>query len=149
MAKKDDKSAEKTNDKEKGKDKGKDKKGKGKVDSKSGPSVAAHPRARQQVRRAKGWGGLAGFGLAAYLSHKAGIPFSQLGFRALVAGVAGYLLAWACAVTVWRHLVLAELRAAHEQTVAHVSESHFMVGGGGGDGKKDAGPAPDAAKAAS
>ena len=34
--------------------------------------------------------------------------------RALVAGIVGYMLAWMCAVTVWRHLVLAELRAALE-----------------------------------
>ncbi len=77
----------------------------------AGPSVASHPRASYQVRRAKGWGGIAGFAVAAYLSYKAGVPTSDLGLRALAAGIAGYMLAWACAVTVWRHLVLAELRA--------------------------------------
>ena len=81
-----------------------------------GPSVAAHPRASYQVRRAKGWGGLAGFALAGYLSYKTGVPAFDVGLRAIVAGIVGYMLAWACAVTVWRHLVLAELRAAHEQT---------------------------------
>jgi len=35
-----------------------------------------------------------------------------------VAGIVGYMLAWMCAVTVWRHLVLAELRAAVERTQA-------------------------------
>jgi hypothetical protein len=92
--------------------KDKDKKGKkGKADASAGPSVAAHPRASYQVRRAKGWGGLAGFAIAAYLSYKAGVPTVDLGLRAIIAGIVGYLLAWACAVTVWRHLVLAELRA--------------------------------------
>ena len=38
------------------------------------PSVATHPRARTAVRRAKGWGGLGGFGLAANLSLRAGVP---------------------------------------------------------------------------
>jgi hypothetical protein len=90
----------------------KDKKGKGKADASTGPSVAAHPRASYQVRRAKGWGGVAGFGIAAYLSHKAGVPMVDLGLRAIIAGMVGYLLAWACAVTVWRQLVQAELRAA-------------------------------------
>jgi hypothetical protein len=100
----------------------KDKKGKkGKEakaasDASAGPSVAAHPRAGYQVRRAKGWGGLAGFGIAAYLSYKAGVPTFELGLRSLVAGMIGYMLAWACAVTVWRQLVLAELRAAAERT---------------------------------
>ena len=100
-------------------DKKKDKKDKkGKADASAGPSVAAHPRASQQVRRAKGWGGVAGFGIAAYLSHKAGVPIVDLGLRAIIAGMVGYLLAWACAVTVWRQLVLAELRAAVERSAA-------------------------------
>ena len=105
------KSAEK-DDKKKDKN---DKKGKGKADASAGPSVATHPRASYQVRRAKGWGGVAGFGIAAYLSHKAGVPLVDLGLRSIIAGMVGYLLAWACAVTVWRQLVLAELRAAMER----------------------------------
>jgi hypothetical protein len=96
----------------------KGKKGKGEPGVPAGPSVAAHPRASFQVRRAKGWGGLAGFGLAAYLSYKAGVPTVDLGIRAVVAGLAGYMLAWACAVTVWRHLVLAELRAVVDRARA-------------------------------
>jgi hypothetical protein len=89
-------------------------KSKGSGDSAAGPSVASHPRASYQVRRAKGWGGILGFGLAAYFSYKAGVPYADLGLRALIAGIVGYMLAWACAITVWRHLVLAELRAAVE-----------------------------------
>jgi hypothetical protein len=105
----------------KGKDKGgKDKKGKkGKKGGPSdGPSVAGHPRASAQVRRAKGFGGVGGFALAAVLGLKAGITPDQIGLRALGAGVAGYLLFWACSVAVWRHLVMAELRALAEQTLA-------------------------------
>jgi hypothetical protein len=103
MSKKDDKA---------GKDKkAKGKKGKG---SAAGPSVAAHPRARAQVRRAKGWGGLVGFTIAAYLAHKAQVPLPIAGARALAAGVAGYIVAYGASVTVWRHLVIAELRAAAE-----------------------------------
>jgi hypothetical protein len=82
------------------------------------PSVANHPRASYQVRRAKGWGGIAGFAIAAYLGYKAGVPTFDVGLRALVAGMVGYMLAWMCAVSVWRHLVLAELRAAVELTQA-------------------------------
>jgi hypothetical protein len=79
------------------------------------PSVANHPRARYQVRRAKGWGGIAGFLIAGYLSYKAGVPTFDVGLRALVFGIVGYMLSWMCAVTVWRQLVLAELRAAVER----------------------------------
>jgi hypothetical protein len=92
------------------------KKKKGDDDAAVAPSVANHPRARYQVRRAKGWGGIAGFAIAAYLGYKAGVPTFDVGLRALVAGIVGYMLAWMCAVTVWRHLVLAELRAAVERT---------------------------------
>jgi hypothetical protein len=108
------KKAEKDEGKRAKEDKGK-KKGKGAGDASAGPSIAAHPRASYQVRRAKGWGGLIGFGLAAYVSYKAGVPTFDLGLRALIAGIVGYMLAWACAVTVWRHLVLAELRAVVER----------------------------------
>jgi hypothetical protein len=75
------------------------------------PSVAAHPRAGAQVARAKAWGGLGGFLLVALLSWRAGVPTADLLLRAIVGGIAGYVLAWAAAVVVWRHLVIAELRA--------------------------------------
>jgi len=78
-------------------------------------SVAAHPRARAHVRRAKGWGGLLGFVLAAYLSLSAGVPADEAGLRAIVGGFGGYLLAWAVSVTVWRQLVLAELHLAADR----------------------------------
>lgn len=97
----------------KGKAKGnkKAKKGKGATD---GISVAGHPRAAAQVRRAKGFGGVTFFLITAYLSYKAQVPPDQMALRALIGGIGGYLLAWMCAVTVWRQLVLAELRAAIE-----------------------------------
>jgi hypothetical protein len=88
-----------------------DKKAKGAA---GGISVAGHPRAAAQVRRAKGFGGVTFFLITAYLSYRAQVPPDQVALRALIGGIGGYLLAWMCAVTVWRHLVLAELRAAIE-----------------------------------
>jgi hypothetical protein len=109
MSKKAEKSAEK--EQKKGKKKGDE-------GAHEGPSVANHPRARYQVRRAKGWGGIAGFAIAGYLSYKAGVPTFDVMMRALVAGIVGYMLAWMCAVSVWRHLVQAELRAVLERSQA-------------------------------
>lgn len=78
------------------------------------PSVAAHPKAVRSVSMAKGWGGLAGFLIAGYLS----LPTSTLaeaGLRALVAGSVCYVAAWASAVFVWRRLVMVELRNREQQ----------------------------------
>ncbi len=47
----------------------------------------------------------------AFLSLRAGVPTADLLLRALAAGVLAYVVAWTCAVAVWRHLVIAELRA--------------------------------------
>ncbi|MGD0196456.1 MAG: hypothetical protein ABSC56_00925 [Solirubrobacteraceae bacterium] len=101
-------------DKEKGKAKGKEKsKGKDKQAA-DGPSIAAHPHAAHAVRSMKAWGGLIGFGLAAYMSAHAGVTLGVLGFRALLGGVAGYMVAWFCGVVAWRAIVAAEVRAHME-----------------------------------
>jgi hypothetical protein len=98
-------------------EKGSGKKG-AKADADAAMSLANHPRAGAQVARAKGWGGLAGFLLVAFLSWRAGAPAADTMLRALAGGVAAYVAAWACAVAVWRHLVVAELRAVRAARVA-------------------------------
>lgn len=85
------------------------------------PSVANHPRAGAQVARAKAWGGLAGFLLVALLSWRAGAPVAAALLRALAVGVAGYVATWAAAVLVWRHLVVAELRAVRSHRAAEAA----------------------------
>lgn len=97
------------------------------------PSVADHPRAATQVTRVKAWAGLAAFLLVAFLSMQAGVPTADALLRALVAGIAAYLVAWACAVAVWRHLVIAELRAvrrARAEAVARVAAEAVERGSG-------------------
>ena len=76
-------------------------------------SVAGDPRAAAFVRKAKGWCGLGGFILAFYLSMSASVPFPTSAGRAVIAGFAGYLVGWGCSVTIWRQLMLAEVRAAY------------------------------------
>lgn len=107
--------AEKTAEKEKGKKKAKAETG----SASEQPSVAAHPKAARSVARAKGWGGLAGFLIAGYLS----LPTSTLaeaGLRALVAGSVCYVAAWAGAVFVWRRLVMVELRNREQQQISEI-----------------------------
>src|SRR5579875_3141466 len=97
------------------------------------PSIANHPRARASVRRVKGFGGLIGFAIGALLAHGAGLPVTSVLERALIIGIGSYLLAWACAVAVWRQIVLAELRMIFDLHQEHV---RGLSGGGSGDGAK-------------
>jgi hypothetical protein len=76
--------------------------------------LSEHPRARHQIRLAKGWAGVAGVALAGYASWKGGAPFFDTVLRALLWGIAAYVVVWFCAVQVWRHLAVAEVRAAEK-----------------------------------
>lgn len=120
-------------DKKKAAAKAKDRKGKtGKGDGAVAgrPSVANHPRARASVRRIKGIAGLLGFGIAALMAHSTGLPTTSVLVRALLVGIGGYFVAWACAVAVWRQIVLAELRMIFDLHQEHV---RAVWGGGSGD----------------
>jgi hypothetical protein len=97
-------------------------------DTSGSPSVAAHPRAARSVARAKGWGGLAGFFIAGYLSLPTG-TLAEAGLRALVAGSVCYVAAWAGAVFVWRRLVVLEIKGREQQLLAG---SQASVGGESG-----------------
>jgi hypothetical protein len=97
------------------KEKGKKAKGKGKGQPASAISIAGHPFAGPAVRSLKGWGGLIGFVLAAVLSLRAGVPLTVIGLRAIVAGIAGYMVAWWCGVAAWRAIVAAEAHAMIER----------------------------------
>jgi hypothetical protein len=100
----------------------KDKKGKGDDKGKAavldgdGPSVAAHPRAARAVARAKGWGGLVGFVLGGYLSLPTNTVADSM-LRALIAGLACYVAAWAAAVFAWQRLVMLELKGREQQVM--------------------------------
>lgn len=72
--------------------------------------VSAHPRAQRQIRRWKGFGGLAGFWLMAWLSHRSGTDFVHLGLRALLGGMITYVAVWAASVYIWRQIAVAEIR---------------------------------------
>jgi hypothetical protein len=77
-------------------------------------SIAGHPRAKPAIRRARTRAGFVVFALVLVFGHKAGLAWSDATWRALVAGVAANLAAWRCAIFVWRHIIVAELRQAEE-----------------------------------
>jgi hypothetical protein len=74
-----------------------------------------HPRAASSIRRAKAFGGLAGFLVSVFAGFGQHAPFASTMTRALIAGTIVYLLAWAAAVTVWRRVLGAEALAAVER----------------------------------
>jgi len=106
------------------------KKGKGEkattAEDSGSPSVAAHPRAERAVAQAKGWGGLAGFFMAGYLSLPTG-TLAQTGLRALIAGSVCYVAAWAGAVFVWRRLVIVEIKG-REQALLDGAQAALVPG---------------------
>jgi hypothetical protein len=83
----------------------------------SKPKVSEHPVAARQIAHARAWGALIGFVLAFWLSRRTGLPFPESGGRALVAGFACRLLAWAAIVTVWRQLIPAQIAAARQRSL--------------------------------
>jgi hypothetical protein len=85
------------------------KKDKAPAAAEGGIRLTSHPRARRDIAMAKGWGGLAAFGVVLFLSLRAGVPLSDALWRSILGGVAGYVLGWGSAVAVWRHVALAEI----------------------------------------
>jgi len=106
----------------------KPKKAKGPAVSETAISVAAHPRASYAVRRAKGWGGLIGLLLVAWYSHRAGLMAVDVALRALTGGIVGYVVAWVVALQVWRHLVIAEARAAADRLAQRAAAASEAAG---------------------
>ena len=78
-------------------------------------SVAEHPRARRSIRRTKAWAGLLGLVLVGFLSHRAGVEPFEAGIRALLAGVAFYVVTWMVSVALWQKIVLYEAKAEAER----------------------------------
>jgi hypothetical protein len=101
------------------------------------PRLSAHPRARSQIGLAKSWAGLIGFVAVTLLSRGADVPWFDAILRGLAAGIVAYLVAWAAAVAVWRHIARAELEVmrlrTHERLRAE-REAAEKANAGNGDG---------------
>jgi hypothetical protein len=86
-------------------------------------SIAAHPRAKAGIRRARARASLIVFALVLLFGHKAGLSWFDATWRALVAGLAANVIAWRCAIYVWRQIIVAELRRAEEVYAARRREA--------------------------
>src|SRR3954462_2164898 len=98
---------------EKAKKEKKPKKGKGEP----GPvtvSLAAHPRAKAGIRRARTRAALIAFALVLVLNLAGDQTAFDATWRALIAGIIVNVIAWRCAIVVWRHIVISEVRQLAE-----------------------------------
>ena len=77
-------------------------------------SIAAHPRAKSAIRRARSRTAFVAFALVLLFGHHAGLTWFDATWRALIAGLVANVVAWRCAVYVWRQLVIAEMRQAEQ-----------------------------------
>ncbi len=87
-----------------------------------GIRLKGHPKAQRHISRAKGWGGLSAFLVVTVLSLQANVPTADAIGRGLVGGMAGYLIAWGIAVTVWRQIAMAELEDLRRKIVRSMEE---------------------------
>ena len=97
----------------------KDAKKKGEAEEGAAPglqsaSIAAHPRAKASIRRVRARAGFGVFLLVLVFGHMAGQTWFDATWRGLIAGLVANLIAWRCALFVWRHVLIAELRNAEE-----------------------------------
>jgi len=77
-------------------------------------AVANHPRAKASIRRIRARTALFAFVLVLFLSYKGGVPGQEAALRALLAGIVGNLIGWACALALWRQIVVQEVRLAEQ-----------------------------------
>ena len=81
------------------------------------PAVDA--RAAAEIKRWKGIGGMSGFAVTALGAWMHGELLTSVLLRALIGGVAGYMIAWVAAVIVWRRIIRAEI---HDKVNALVAK---------------------------
>jgi predicted lipid-binding transport protein (Tim44 family) len=84
-------------------------------------TIKSHPRAAGSIRRTKARGGMIGFAIGALAAWMHGGLMASVVLHGLEGGVAGYLACWFAAVTIWRHVIYAELRQAVEKRKAELA----------------------------
>jgi hypothetical protein len=90
-------------------------------------TISAHPRAKAGVRRARTRAALIAF-IGVLVLNLVGdqTPFDAV-WRALLAGIVVNVIAWRCAIVVWRHILkveLDQLREAREERAREQREAH-------------------------
>jgi hypothetical protein len=99
-------------------------KGKGKSEKGDKPelvvSIAAHPRAKAGIRRARTRAALIVFALVLALNVVGDQQLFDAVWRALLAGIVANVVVWRFAIVVWRHIVVSEVRQLEEERVEKI-----------------------------
>jgi hypothetical protein len=78
-------------------------------------SIAAHPRAKAGVRRARTRAAFGAFLLVLALNLLGDQELFDALWRALVAGIVVNVIVWRCAIVVWKHIIVTELHEEEER----------------------------------
>lgn len=81
-------------------------------------SLATHPRAKAGIRRARTRAALIAFALVLALNLAGDQTLFDAVWRALLAGIVVNVIAWRCAIVVWRHILLVELSRVEQERIA-------------------------------
>ena len=103
-----------------------------KADSDANPggvtvSLAAHPRAKAGIRRARTRAALIAFALVLVLNLAGNQTAFDATWRALIAGIVVNVIAWRCAIIVWRHIVISEVRQLAEARAEKIREHQEKI----------------------
>jgi hypothetical protein len=85
-------------------------------------SIAAHPRAKASIRRTRTRAALIAFALVLVLNLAGHQTAFDATWRALIAGLVVNVIAWRCAIVVWRHIVISEVRQLAETREEQIRE---------------------------
>jgi hypothetical protein len=99
-------------------------------------SLAQNPKAKSSIAKLKAGTGLVVFAAVAYLSYAAGVAPFEVVARALVAGIASYLAAWAVGIALWKRLLIHEAKMAVERRRAQLL-AQIEAAAGDGDGASE------------
>jgi hypothetical protein len=90
-------------------------------------SIAAHPRAKAGIRRARTRAALIAFSLVLVLNLAGHQTAFDATWRALIAGIVVNVIAWRCALVVWRHIVISEVRQLETARAEKIREHQAKI----------------------
>jgi hypothetical protein len=85
-------------------------------------SIAHHPRAKAGVRRARTRAAFGAFLLVLALNLVGHQELFDALWRALLAGIVVNVIVWRCAIVVWKHIIVTELRQEEKRRLERVRE---------------------------